>query len=1074
MLSIHLQTAIAKNLETANTELEVGVKRTEEAQEVIQVISSLHTTSEDQYAQELKRQELMKEYADQKPESLLARLAQLQDEMIGLNGSLQISQRRFNRAQADVDQIQANIEALKEPEHRLPQPGVAVSSEEAGQVTQQADAIVAYHTERVEHLQKLDQNLDQLVKTGEGLHSDAVVFNEHIFRMRLPAELVADLIKNGDLAEDQVPETFRLESLGKAQAPSADLSTTSLTAASQAKERRGQLAEEIERSQTSIKEVRDQLEHLQQVIALAEQARKWEQELKDLTPEQVATRFQETAQQILTAELTLKEAREAFDKAQKQAVEEREKFDSLTDPLLRSALQESVAEKSDIIKKLYGFAELDLPTELKDEEVETASQAAEPDGGVSIQETEQYQNLLSTHSRILEEREKQRGALKDALISLNQQVEAYRKALHEADQLAQQQYANAVELKKRIGRQQLQGDAIPDDISEALNRDRIDQFEADLAASASQHADVEQQIEMLSKPDENTQKLRAALDETLTAVGKRLDLLKDEELLQQKYQRSRKDFSEAELTSLQQSARRRAETTLDREEAMLSVVPSAAADGISDSIEVLYKELIELETKQANLVEQKQVTERIIDLGEAEKASINTLLPVLQTDVKRLENLEVAAWARIQAQLMPQKAAEILSAYETKTGEHLSPPPTIPEDERVAAITQATESLLERRAEVVAATKWLGLFEGRISISGLDGEIGKYQDQVGAIDAQSAANQRRVYRLTGYPAEALANLTPEEVPKTDADRRRLLQGDIGALRLDRSAQREQAVIDILIRVAVILVVALILAWIVSLIVNRLINRTRASRPTGSEHALLVLSFFKTILRSAIWITAIVMIMSTLGFNIGAILAGLGIGGLAVAMAARETLADVIGGVMIFMERPFVIGDTIKVGAGPAAKVIDMSWRTTELQNSAEYHFNVPNSQVANSTIQNYTRNRPSCDWATVYVSTEYDPEEVIAAANKALKACDSIVQEEGYFGTTTGGAIDLGQQTVMIYWPWFYMEDYHSRVVVQDKVWQLLWKHMHEAGIKLEIKPFDFQEDEQPPVGLAAQGTPGD
>ncbi len=763
---------------------------------------------------------------------------------------------------------------------------------------------------------------------------------------------------------------------------------------------------------------------------------------------------------------------EAYEQAQIKAHEEREKFDSLTDPLLRLAKQEFVAEKSNITRKLYGFAELDLPAELKEEATDAAPSVTVQEGGASTRETEQYQNLLSTRSRILEEREKQQEELNGATIAFDQSIQAYIEALNATDQRLQQQYANALELKKRIGRQQLQGDAIPDGITEALNRDRIEQLEADIADLASEHVNLKQQIDVLSQPDDNLQKLQASLEETLSAVGKRLDLLKDEEVLQRDYQRSRKDLSEVEQTSLAQAATRRAEATGSREEAALEFVPSAAADGVTDTLKVFYQELIELEGKQANLQKQIQVTERIIELAEAEKASIGELLPLLQEQAKLEESAEAAAWVRIQAQLMPQKADELLSAYEDKTGEHIALPPPIPEDEQVAAIEQATELLFERHTEVLATQKWLDLFETRLSVSGLDGEIGKYQDEVGALNAQRAANQRRMYHLTGYPAEALAALSEEEQPKTEADRRQLLQGEIGALRRDRSDLRRQAVIDILIRVAIILVVALILAWIVGLIINRMSKRARASTSNGNAQTLLVLSFFKAILRSAIWVTAIVMIMSTLGFNIGAVLAGLGIGGLAVAMAARETLADIIGGVMIFLERPFVIGDTIQVGSGPVAKVMDMNWRTTKLLGISTYYFNVPNSQVANSTIQNFTRDKPICDWVTLYVSAEHDPEEVSAVANKAMHACDAILHDEGLIGTSVGGVTELGNQTVMSYYPWWYIDDYHRRGAIRGEVWKVLWKPLQEASIKLEIRPLELQEDEHPEVGVVARSNP--
>lgn len=510
---------LKSSLESANAEYKVNLARLEEADKVVGAMETLHDSTEERYAQELQRQELLKTYADQPPDTWLAELAQHHDEMVGLQGSLHLSHRQFSQAQTEVEQIVSQLDAQQAPEHQLPHPGVAVGAEEASQVTQQADAIVAYHTDRIKHLQALEQGLDRLLKAGEGLNSEAVVFNDHIFKMQLLAKLADEAVQDGKLQADQVPENVRVAALSAAHALVADYVTTSTQAVTEAQARREQIARDIDKSQTASSEVRDQLDHVQKLIALAEQARKWEQELKDLTAEQVASRFEQTRQQIATAAETLNTTRSAFEEAEEQANESREKFDSLTDPLLRLAHQESVAEKATITKTLYTFADLDLPTELKEQAAETTTQLSEQDGGASSQETEQYQNLLSTRRRILEEREQQRGELKTTLGAFNQAIEADHAALHEADQLAQQQYANAVELKKRIGRRQLQGDAIPDGITEALKRDRIEQLEADIAAIANEQDGVGQQLDVLSEPDEDSQKLQTSLDATLRRLA---------------------------------------------------------------------------------------------------------------------------------------------------------------------------------------------------------------------------------------------------------------------------------------------------------------------------------------------------------------------------------------------------------------------------------------------------------------------------------------------------------------------------------------------------------------------------
>lgn len=203
--------------------------------------------------------------------------------------------------------------------------------------------------------------------------------------------------------------------------------------------------------------------------------------------------------------------------------------------------------------------------------------------------------------------------------------------------------------------------------------------------------------------------------------------------------------------------------------------------------------------------------------------------------------------------------------------------------------------------------------------------------------------------------------------------------------------------------------------------------------------------------------AIVMALSTLGFNIGTILAGLGIGGLAVAMAAKESLANILGGIMIFIERPFTLGDIIKIGSLPVAKVVGMTWRTTRLLDTFNYYMNVPNSQVAELSIQNYTKSIPIGDYIDVYVSPEHPPEKVIELMNLALGDCKTILQDQDK-GTILSGLEVFEQMTMMKYWPWWSVDDYHKRYSIRSEVWNSIWKRLSEAGIEMKANPFELKE----------------
>ncbi len=97
--------------------------------------------------------------------------------------------------------------------------------------------------------------------------------------------------------------------------------------------------------------------------------------------------------------------------------------------------------------------------------------------------------------------------------------------------------------------------------------------------------------------------------------------------------------------------------------------------------------------------------------------------------------------------------------------------------------------------------------------------------------------------------------------------------------------------------------------------------------------------------------ALLLIVSSFGYDITAVLAGFGIGGLAVAFAARETIAEMFGGLNIFISKPFIVGDWVKIKdiVGSVEKV---SLRHTTIRNLDKRKVIVPNSQISSSVIEN--------------------------------------------------------------------------------------------------------------------------
>jgi MscS family membrane protein len=105
------------------------------------------------------------------------------------------------------------------------------------------------------------------------------------------------------------------------------------------------------------------------------------------------------------------------------------------------------------------------------------------------------------------------------------------------------------------------------------------------------------------------------------------------------------------------------------------------------------------------------------------------------------------------------------------------------------------------------------------------------------------------------------------------------------------------------------------------------------------------------LRFFVVIMGVIAVLQNNGYNVASLIAGLGIGGLAVALAARETLANFFGSVTIFVDRPFKIGDWIKVG-DVEGTVEEVGFRSTRVRTFYNSLVSVPNSNIANTDIDN--------------------------------------------------------------------------------------------------------------------------
>jgi MscS family membrane protein len=152
------------------------------------------------------------------------------------------------------------------------------------------------------------------------------------------------------------------------------------------------------------------------------------------------------------------------------------------------------------------------------------------------------------------------------------------------------------------------------------------------------------------------------------------------------------------------------------------------------------------------------------------------------------------------------------------------------------------------------------------------------------------------------------------------------------------------------------------------------------------------------LKGIIWILGIVVGLNNAGYDVGAILAGLGIGGIALAMAAKDTVSNVFGGVTIFMDKMFKIHDRILVD-GVDGNVEEIGLRSTKIRKLDGRIVTVPNSKFTSNLVENISSEPSrkvvmtlgiSCDTTPVKIKQAVDIVKKILDKNKDLLKKNSV------------------------------------------------------------------------------------
>jgi MscS family membrane protein len=149
------------------------------------------------------------------------------------------------------------------------------------------------------------------------------------------------------------------------------------------------------------------------------------------------------------------------------------------------------------------------------------------------------------------------------------------------------------------------------------------------------------------------------------------------------------------------------------------------------------------------------------------------------------------------------------------------------------------------------------------------------------------------------------------------------------------------------------------------------------------------------LKTFVAILAFILIAQNLGYSVSGLLAGLGIGGLALAMASKDTLANLFGSIMILIDRPFHVGDWITFPGGDGV-VEEVGMRSTRVRTFAKTVVSIPNQALANATVENHSlmpKRRIKFKLGVTYASSVAQVRGLVNGIEDYLKGNPDIDQE---------------------------------------------------------------------------------
>ena len=212
-------------------------------------------------------------------------------------------------------------------------------------------------------------------------------------------------------------------------------------------------------------------------------------------------------------------------------------------------------------------------------------------------------------------------------------------------------------------------------------------------------------------------------------------------------------------------------------------------------------------------------------------------------------------------------------------------------------------------------------------------------------------------------------------------------------------------------------IVMMIGWMIARLLDALYVQLLIPLADKSENDLddQLLPILRKGTRMVVWTMAGIIGLNNAGYDVGALIAGLGIGGLALAMAAKDTVSNVFGGLTIFTDKPFTINDRVKV-AGFDGTIKEIGVRSTRLETLEGRTVTIPNAKFADTPVENVSwepSRKVTVDLGLTYDTTPEKMEQAMAILNEIAAGNPSLEEKRTVFFSGFG---DFAMNIKFIYY----------------------------------------------------------